>query len=466
MQKNFTLPEGSLPSKKLIEEAIAYNDKFCDGYEFLDNYYIGHHRINNRTKSIAYKNNKIMVNHCKYITDMNTAYLIGNPVDYQTLGDLEPETIEPVLELYRKQTISDKDVAVANLNSKMGIGYDYTFIGKKGDVKTEPIDPRNAIVVYDDTLERTPLWGILYKRDGRQLESVMVVTSGEVIQYNPQLVETDRQSHFFGEVPLNEYWNNDEAQGDYEQIISLVDAYEFLTSDRINDKEQLVESILVLKGFGLEESQREDLLTYRMLQNLPTDGTAEYIAKMFNETQIEILRKAIESDIHKISMTPNMSDENFVGNSSGVAIAYKLLPFEQSIKNKERTMEAGLKRRFQLYVNHLAFLSKMKYVEVHDIDVIFKRNLPKNDYETSQMINNLRGVVSPETLISQLTFVKDPSEEIERAREGELAGYNVELPEFGTPDATLESLEEKGLVEASAKQDSLLNKLKNLMSGQ
>jgi SPP1 family phage portal protein len=203
-----------------------------------------------------------------------------------------------------------------------------------------------------------------------------------------------------------------------------------------------------------------------MLQNVPAEGSAEYIAKTFNETQIEVLRGAIENDIHKISMTPNMSDENFVGNSSGVAIAYKLLPFEQNITNKERSMESGLKQRFQLYVNYLSFLSKMQYVPSYDIDIVFKRNLPKNDYETSQMINNLRGYVSPETLISQLTFVKDPSEEIERARESEMMGYNGELPEFGTPEATLETLEEKGLVEATAKQDSLLSKLKNLLSGE
>ena len=109
-------------------------------------------------------------------------------------------------------------------------------------------------------------------------------------------------------------------------------------------------------------------------------------------------------------MTPNMSDENFANNSSGVAIKYKLLSFEQNIKNKERYMEKGLMERFELYNNFLATGAKMETVPLEEVDAIFKRNLPSNDYETSQMINNLADFVDKETLISQLSFIKDASE--------------------------------------------------------
>lgn len=109
-------------------------------------------------------------------------------------------------------------------------------------------------------------------------------------------------------------------------------------------------------------------------------------------------------------MVPNMSDNNFVGNSSGVAIRYKLLAFEQNIKNKERYMEKGLMERFKLYNNFLTTQSKMSEVPVQEVDAIFKRNLPSNDFEISQMINNLADYVDTETLISQLSFIKDASE--------------------------------------------------------
>lgn len=127
------------------------------------------------------------------------------------------------------------------------------------------------------------------------------------------------------------------------------------------------------------------------------------------------LRKNIENDIHKISMTPNLADENFANNSSGVAISYKLLAFDQNIKNKERYFERGLMERFRLYNNFLNTKSSMPIVPTEEVDAIFKRNLPRNDYETSQMILNLQGIVDKELLVSQLSFVRDSKETVELA---------------------------------------------------
>ena len=166
-------------------------------------------------------------------------------------------------------------------------------------------------------------------------------------------------------------------------------------------------------GVDFDVEQGEALKESRMLANIPTDAKVEYLTKALQEGDVDILRQSIETDIHKISMVPNMSDQNFVGNSSGVAIRYKLLPFEQNIKNKERYMEKGLMERFKLYNNFLFTQSKMELVPVEEVDAVFKRNLPSNDFEISQMINNLADFVDKETLISQLSFIKDASEIVE-----------------------------------------------------
>ena len=162
-----------------------------------------------------------------------------------------------------------------------------------------------------------------------------------------------------------------------------------------------------------DDEQAEMLRESRMLANIPSDGRVEYLVKTLQEGDVDILRQNIENDIHKISMVPNMSDENFVGNSSGVAIKYKLLAFEQNIKNKERYMEKGLMERFKLYNNFLTTKSMMSEVPIEEVDAVFTRNLPSNDYEISQMINNLADYIDAETLISQLSFVKDAKEIVE-----------------------------------------------------
>ena len=61
--------------------------------------------------------------------------------------------------------------------------------------------------------------------------------------------------NLFGAVPIIEYRNNEERQGDFEQLISLIDAYNLLQTDRISDKEAFVDALLVTFGFGLDTDE-------------------------------------------------------------------------------------------------------------------------------------------------------------------------------------------------------------------
>ena len=92
-------------------------------------------------------------------------------------------------------------------------------------------------------------------------------------------------------------------------------------------------------------------------------------------------------------MTTDLSDKDFAGNSSGVAIRYKLLGLDQNTAIKERYFKKGLTQRLEIYMNYLEFTNKMKHVPLHEIDIVFNRNLPVNELEISQMITNLDGKV-------------------------------------------------------------------------
>ena len=66
-------------------------------------------------------------------------------------------------------------------------------------------------------------------------------------------------------------------------------------------------------------------------QNENTD-----ISYNVDETQVEVLKDAIKSDIHEFSLVPDLTDTNFVGNASGISLKYKLLGLEQLGNIKER----------------------------------------------------------------------------------------------------------------------------------
>ena len=410
----------------LISKAIKYNEKRRTRFNTLDNYYLGNQAITTREKTETLMNNKLVINHAKYITDMFVSFLLGNPVDYQVD---DSEDIQPVLDAYKRQTMENVDVEIAKECSIFGIKYEYVYSNEDAQPCSVTLDVRNTIIIYDDTLVHNKLYAINYRpifKDTNDKEpdhyDVIALTDKEIIKYELQsktstAKEISREPHAFGAVPVIEYKNNNEYTGDFEPVISLIDAYNLIQSDRVNDREQLVDAILCFYGMTFDADQMAELKEKRALSNIPQDGKVEYLTKAINEGDVDVLRKTIEQDIHKISMVPDMSDQNFVGNSSGVAIRYKLLAFEQATKNKERFFEKALMERFKLYNTFLSTKAGMKIVPTEDVDAVFKRNLPSNDYETSQMIVNLDGIVDRELLASQLSFVKDASETVEIAEE-------------------------------------------------
>ena len=59
----------------------------------------------------------------------------------------------------------------------------------------------------------------------------------------------------------------------------------------------------------------------------------------------------------------------------------------------------------------------MKPVNIDDITITINHSLPKNLVEIAQVIGNLQGICSNETLVAQLPFVEDPAAEVEKATE-------------------------------------------------
>lgn len=408
-------------SPNVISVLIDRHRQTHERYIKLKEYYQGEHAILHREKISEYSvNNKLVANHAKYITDMTTAFFNGVPVEYMVSEGFD---IEPIKNSYLEQTISALDSKLAKNASICGRAYELVYSNSDSQPRSTFIQPTNGFVVYDDSAEQNKLFGVYYynhiKLNGSLGKSeVLVVDRNQQYTFKGKsssfsnLVPDKTEAHYFGKVPMIEYLNNDEAQGDFEQVSLLIDAYNIIMSDRVNDKEQFVDAILFLMGVIISPKTAKKLKEERILEASP-DAKAEYLSKSLTEADIEILRKALKEDIQRFSMVPDLSDEQFAGNLSGVAIQYKLLGFQQHVKNKEPLFSKGLRERFELYNNYLNIKSHVPIVPPHRVDIKFNRNLPSNDLEISQVVNNLKNTVSDETLLSIVSFVTDAKEERE-----------------------------------------------------
>lgn len=410
-------------------------------------YYDGIHNICERKRDRNAPNFKTVCNHAKDISDTATGYFMGNAITYNNTGDAD---IDQLLVAFDKANVDDTDNDLALDMSIYGVAYEYVY-AKEGDtiLKTKTLEPEQTFVVYDDTIEQNELFGVYYYLRKDDVNDVgywyaTVCTEHYIYVLNienntslNQAVTEEPILHNFNMMPINEYQNNKENIGDFEQQIGLIDAYNNLMADRVNDKEQFIDAILVLYGTYLsdddDDGKAAKALRELKLLELPADAKAEYLARTLDETGVEVLRKAIKEDIYTFSHVPNLTDENFVGNSSGVAMEYKLLGLEMITKVKQRYYTKSLRKRIKLFCNYLSL--KQILIDADSIVPVFTRGLPKNLVEIAQTVTNLKGTVSQKTLLSLLPFVEDPDEELKNVREDNAESIKMQQELFNNPNA-------------------------------
>jgi len=222
-------------------------------------------------------------------------------------------------------------------------------------------------------------------------------------------------------------------------------------SDRITDKEQFIDAILAIYGamLGDADAKDEDGKTAKervkedKLLELPEGTKAEYLTRTFDENGVEVLKKAIEQDIHKFSHIPCMTDESFGGNISGVAMEFKLLGMENITKIKSRYYKKGLRKRLRLFAGWLQ-KSKAVNVDISGITPTFTRALPRNLLEISQIVSNLWGKVSKKTLLSQIPFIDNLEDELKAVEEEAEEAVKQQKEIFGLGNNTPPEDDEEG----------------------
>ena len=421
----------SLAADEITPEAavkyIQLHDRELEHLGKLERYYATQHDILNRKRSDPkLPNNQIVASYPKYIADFSSAYLMGTPVKYSAPEGVD---ITPLTDTLKKADSPTQDCCLALDGSIFGRSYEMVYVNADAEVKLAKLLPLNAFVVYDQTVEQLPVFAVhyfptyddngcvsgylgslctaSYTQEIRLTQSKTLASFGEPVD------------HYFGKVPINEIYNNDQRFGDFEHIISLIDAYDILQSDRVNDKEQFVDALLVIRGAVLGDDDEESTEAYKALKDqgvmvLPDkDSGAAYLTRQFDESSVEVLKNSIVSDIHKLSYVPDMSDDSFAGNVSGVAMKYKLLMLEAQAKIKERYFAEGLRYRLECIENFL-LAAGAAAIDTSQIMMKFERSLPVNMQESAQTASLLTGVVSKQTQIEQLPFVEDVEAELGR----------------------------------------------------
>ena len=387
-------------------------------YIKLQKYYEGKHDILDHTSRDGQPNNKIVNPYPKYITDMLVGYFVGQPISYTSKE--EDGLLEDLQAIFDYSDEQEENLELAKICSIKGKAYELLYRDEDARIRFNEFGPDQMFVIYDMTISPSIKFAIRYYDVGEGNDKI---TYAEVYDKEVCTLYKGKDSdlsleqitpHTFKDVPVVEYVNNKEEQGDFEQVITLIDAYNKAQSNTLNDMDQFTDAYLILVNMaGTDSGRIEDLKRDRVML-LDEDGDAKWLIKEINDAWVENYKDRVRRDIHKFSYTPDMQDESFGNNLSGVSIRYKILAMEQIRSNKERKFKKGLQRRIELICNSLSLEKNIDLFT--NINIKFANTLPQNIYELSQTIKNLSPYLSSETLLNQLPFVENAKEELEKKK--------------------------------------------------
>ena len=350
----------------------------------------------------------------RYISDVHTGYFLGMP---PTLAFSSQETGNAYTEVSRAIGMDHLLFDIGRDMSICGAGFALVWLEQSG-LKACRCDPCACFSLRGATAG-SPLLGAV-----RLFQEARGITSG--ILYTPERLQpftwdsrsvtfSAPEENLLGTLSLLPFANNCQGCGDFEMVTGLVDAYNLLLSGAMDDMQSVANAFLALYGMqGTTQKDIEQANRTRIL-SLSEGGRAEFVVKNLNHEALGQLEENLRRSIFQLSMTPDLSDQAFAGNVSGVAMQYKLWGIEQVRSAKERSFTDGMRRLLKALSCGLHVLGSG--VDFTDSTITFYKNLPQNHTELAETLLSLAPVLSQRTILENLPWVADPQEELRRKAE-------------------------------------------------
>ena len=389
----------------------------------LDAYYRGWDEgvlaTNTRRVQEGYSDYRLTHPFAQEIADFQTSFSVGNPIGVE--AEEEHDELDAV------NNYNDVDTLNNDLfldMTKYGRAVELTY-REDNTERIVRLDPLNTFVIYSNDVDPHPIMAV-------RLSERMVIDQNPIKKYiveywaedthavSTEIMLTDNLKIAYTEdlvtMPVVEYWNNTLRTGDYENVIPLIDAYDAAQSDTANYMTDMNDAILTIKGdidslfdgvdlmidpmdkdaaIKLAKAKQEmlnEMKDARMLllkSGISATGTqtsvdANYIYKQYDVQGVEAYKNRLYKNIHAFSRTPDVSDDNFASNASGVAMKYKQLGVIQLAATKRRQFEKGLYRRYKIIQTLENAVSGKWDIDYSDIRFTFHDNLPQDDITTLQ----------------------------------------------------------------------------------
>lgn len=401
---------------------IDRNEKIAqEKYDKLMAYYVGKHDILNKPNKVSGVSPKLVNNMPRYLVNTYNGFFTGIPPKI-TLPDEEANEI--LQDWNNANSIFDKTSELSKQVDIFGRSLFYVYQDEEGNTCITVSSPTHSFMIYDDTVSHRPLAFVRYSRTNKDGLSATVWYEHHVVDLiNDQLLDhifDDNEAkdgvNIYGQVPAVEFFETEERESLYGGgILTLVDALDDTLSQKLDNINYLADSYMYLLGGRIDPDEIQMMRLNRFIQvdgNDAINMKIGFLERPDGDNIQEHMIDHLNQTIHEDTGIPDMKDEAFSGNSSGVAIRYKLMPMENRAMTKERKFTQGLRKLYKIVFS--SFTNVLDKPDAwRDLNFKFTRNIPANLADEVATAKNAEGIVSQKTQLSMISTVTDPQAELD-----------------------------------------------------
>lgn len=330
---------------RVLNKALPEHARNRSEIVYLEKYLRGVQPILDRVKVVNGEiNNKVVVNLASQIIAFKSTAFAGEAIQYVSRGSNEkvPGYVEQLNSMMISEGKPSKDMDLAQKMFTDGVGYRLVLNDKAkryvdGDLYDEaPFEmyipePRNTFVVRANDVTKRVVMGVTYVFKGESVIEYTVYTDNETytIRGNQltvgEIVSVVR--HNFGMVPLIEYPCNPVYMGAFEVVLPLLDAYNLMTSDRLDGIEQFIQALMVFEGVDVTREQFLELKDLGAIKLPPSvDGRSAkvyYLNEQLDQQQTQTLIDNLYDRILQIVGMPSQGNANTSDSSNNGAMVIK-----------------------------------------------------------------------------------------------------------------------------------------------
>ena len=376
----------------------------------LYDYYRGEQSVDKGETVRGRPDNRLRAPFPRYITEVHTGYFLGLPptVAYGGAAGARYAALSRELDLPHLYFDLGRDLSIC------GAGFALVW-AERGGVKVCRCDPCGCFAIRSGDAGAPLLAAVRLFASGRGETRGVLYTAERLVPFvwdGTGVTLGAAEENLLHTIPLLPFYNNCQGVGDFAMVTGLVDAYNVLLSGALDDMQSVANAFLALYGMqGTTQKDIENANRTRIL-SLSEGGRAEFVVKNLNHEALGQLEVNLRRSILQLSMTPDLCDEHFAGNSSGVALQYKLWGIEQVRAAKERTFTDGLRALLAVLTEGERLLGRS--VDLTGGEVTFYKNLPQDNAALAETLLSLSPLLSRQTILENLPWVADAQEELRR----------------------------------------------------